>query len=182
MDLILGRRLGLAHPKSLRVQALARTFTAPQAFGDRVELNDPTELSAYLTDEHGASKIHWFDPTLQIPYLLHILRHDKSLSDLWEGVKPRQLTEAELEDVSALVGRTYSQLSIYEIGDYKDHDVVPYFRATSHGETYGAEEMGLGELSLLFMYWMLGRISPASALLIEEARDFYCAPFSANAD
>lgn len=165
-------KVGPSAPEVLRVQAVARTFTPPDAVGDRVELNDAESLSAHLTDEQGASKVHWFDPTLQIPYLLHILRHDKSLSDLWEGVKPRQLTEEELEDVSALVGRSYSALSIYEIGDYKDHDVVPYFRATSHGETYGAEEMGLGELSLLFIYWMLGRISSSSVLLIEEPETF----------
>lgn len=165
-------KVGPDTPEILRVQASAHSFVPPHAVGEQIELSDSNALSAHLTDEHGASKIHWFDPTLQVPYLLHILRHDKSLGDLWEGVKPRQLSLAELEEVSAIVGRSYSALSIYEIGDYKDHDVVPYFRATSHGETYGAEGMGLGELSLLFFYWMLGRISPASVLLIEEPETF----------
>jgi len=129
-------------------------------------------ISECLKGAEGDNLVYWFDPTLQIPYLLHLLRHDSSLSDLWEGVSPRKLNTEELSDLSSLVGRSYVAAEIYEIEDYVDHNVVPYFRVTSHGVTYGAEDMGLGELSLLFFFWLLGRVSDNSVLLLEEPETF----------
>ena len=139
---------------------------------NRDSINSIEILSESLKDSEGEHLVYWFDPTLQIPYLLHLLRHDASLSDLWEGVSPRKLNAEELSNLSSLVGRTYDAAEIYEIEDYRNHKVVPYFRVTSHGVTYGAEDMGLGELSLLFFFWLLGRVGDNSILLLEEPETF----------
>lgn len=156
----------------LEVSAVVQDYADGSPVSAPYTVNNSAQLSERMRDSTGASRIHWFDPTIQIPYLLHILRHDKSLSDLWEGVAPKVLAARELEEVSGLVGRTYSKLEILEILDYGDHDTVPYFRATSYGETYGAEAMGLGELSLLFFYWSLSRTTYGSILLLEEPETF----------
>jgi len=164
--------VGPAAPAVIAVSAMVRLSQEGGELGDAVELTRLDEIAAHFVDGDGGSTIHWFDPTVQIPYLLHILRHDQSLGDLWEGVKPKRLDGEALAEVSGLVGRSYSALEIYEITDYKDHAIVPYFRATSHGDTYGAEDMGLGELSLLFFFWMLGRIAPGAIFLLEEPETF----------
>lgn len=143
-----------------------------EKIGDRFEVNSASDLSEALKDSSGESKVYWFDPTIQVPYLLHLLRHDRSLSDLWEGVGPRRLSAIELEDISGLVGRVYSEAEFYEIADYQGHEVIPYFRVTCCGEKYASEDMGLGELSLLFLYWMLGRLRFGSVLLMEEPETF----------
>jgi len=156
----------------LEVSAVVQDYADGSPVNEPCTVNNIAKLSDRMRDSSGTCRIHWFDPTVQIPYLLHILRHDKSLPDLWEGVAPKVLSAGELDDVSALVGRTYSKLEIFEILDYGDHDTVPYFRATSYGETYGAEAMGLGELSLLFFYWSLSRTNYGSVLLLEEPETF----------
>ncbi len=156
----------------LEVSAVVQDYVGGSPVSEPYTINKIPQMSERMRDSSGTCRIHWFDPTIQIPYLLHILRHDKSLPDLWEGVAPKLLAASELEEVSALVGRTYSKLEIFEILDYGDHDTVPYFRATSYGETYGAEEMGLGELSLLFFYWLLSRTTYGSVLLLEEPETF----------
>lgn len=165
-------KVGPLPPTVINVSAILYPVDVNGNIGERLEVTNSEDLSEALKDAAGEPKIYWFDPTVQIPYLLHVLRHDGCLSDLWEGVSPRKLAVSELEDVSALVGRTYDSVEFYEVNDYGNHDVVPYFRATCNGETYGAEEMGLGELSLLFLYWMLGRISCGAVLLMEEPETF----------
>lgn len=154
------------------VAATIRRIVEDNALGELITLDTIELLSTELRDSTGESRIFSFDPTLQIPYLLHLLRHDSSLPDLWEGVSPKKLNTDELEEVSALVGRTYSSVDFYEITDYQHHEVVPYFRVTSNSETYGAEDMGLGELSLLFFYWTLSRVDQGSVLLLEEPETF----------
>lgn len=141
-------------------------------WGEPIAISGIEEISQELRDEAGESRIFSFDPTLQIPYLLHLLRHDSSLSDLWEGVSPKRLNTQELEEISALVGRTYSEAEFYEISDYQNHEVIPYFRVKCNAEEYGAEDMGLGELSLLFFYWTLSRLTPEAVLLLEEPETF----------
>lgn len=166
----------LAGPRPSHVDLVQATIRRKEVetedLGGTVELDGIDAVSAELRDENGESKIFRFDPTLQIPYLLHLLRHDSSLSDLWEGVSPKNLTTEELEEISALVGRSYSSVEFFEITDYQHHEVIPYFRVKSNAETYGAEDMGLGELSLLFFYWTLTRLSHGAVLLLEEPETF----------
>lgn len=140
--------------------------------GERFEVNSAFALSDALKDSSGESKVYWFDPTIQVPYLLHLLRHDRRLSDLWEGVDPKRLSASNLEEISGLVGRVYTDVEFFEIADYQGHEVIPYFRVTCCDESYGSEDMGLGELSLLFLYWMLGRLSFGAVLLMEEPETF----------
>lgn len=165
-------RIGPVAPIVNNTHAVLHRVLEGGKIGDEFEVNGAKELADYLKDPAGDCMIYWFDPTVQIPYLLHILRHDTSLSDLWEGVDPKRLKASEIEDISALVGRTYSSVEFFEIADYKEHEVVPYFRVTCNGSTYGAEEMGLGELSLMFFYWMLSRIGFGAVLLLEEPETF----------
>lgn len=162
-------------PKPSHIMGVAATFRRvgeDNSLGQPITLNSIDLISAELLDSAGDSRLFSFDPTLQVPYLLHLLRHDSSLPDLWEGVSPKKLSADELEEISALVGRTYSSVDFYEIADYQNHEVVPYFRVSSNSETYGAEDMGLGELSLLFFYWTLSRVTAGSVLLLEEPETF----------
>lgn len=164
--------IGPISPEVSSVSAVFRSLLEAQQVGDQVLYQDTSSLADALKDSSGACKIHWFDPTVQIPYLLHLLRHDSALTDLWEGVSPRKLNAEELADVSSMVGRHYDLIEIFEVADYAKHEVVPYFRATTAGSIYGAENMGLGELSILFLYWMLNRIGFGSVLLLEEPETF----------
>ncbi len=79
-----------------------------------------------------------------------------------------QLNEVELEIACYLVGKNYTAIEIFEISDYGEMDRFPYFRVTADGITYGSEEMGRGELSLLLTYWVLHDLPRESILILEE--------------
>lgn len=130
------------------------------------------QVSDALAKSEYSKRTRLFDPTLQIPYLLHLIRNDQNFGDLIEGVEPYTLNPKQLSEISWLVGREYQALSIYEIPDYQDHERTPYFIAKSNEIEYPAEEMGLGELSLLLAYWIFHSIENDSILLLEEPETF----------
>lgn len=131
-----------------------------------------TSAQALLTDEDGNRKVRIFEPTLQVPQLVLLIRSDRAFSDLLEGVEPKILSASEIGEVCYLVGRQYSDVRIFEITDYKDQKVTPYFVVTSGALTYGAEEMGTGELALLLLYWLVSQAERGSILLLEEPEAF----------
>lgn len=114
----------------------------------------------------------FIDPTFQIPELVRAIRSDNNFSDLLEGVEAAEFQGNELALISNLVGKGYQRVKVYEIENYAGYEVFPYFRVAVGGRDYGSEEMGLGELSLLKMYWALSSINRPSIVLIEEPETF----------
>jgi hypothetical protein len=130
------------------------------------------EIRAFLAPPGERLRVRTFDPTVQIPYLLHVIRSDKNFGDLYEGITPQSLAPEQLEELAYLVGRNYEKIEVFEIPDYGDHEITPYFRAKTVDGAYGAEDMGLGELALLFIYWTLLHIPEESILFLEEPESF----------
>lgn len=91
----------------------------------------------------------------------------ENFQDLLNGVTPQVLSGKDLEIINYIVGKEYTALSIYEIEAFSSEE-VPYFKCSSVEGEYGAEDMGLGELSLLCLYWLIERQDDGAILLIEE--------------
>ena len=162
----------LSLPGTIDEVTLVRRTVAGGAPPAEETIEGTTNIKAALAVTGEPPKASYFDPPLQVPHLLQLIRNDQNFSDLYEGITPQKLTPEQVEEVSMMVGRSYTDVSIYEIADYQDHETTPYFRVTSEGDTYGAENMGLGELSLLFAYWILLRAPEESILLLEEPETF----------
>lgn len=120
------------------------------------------------------------------------LNKTSNFAEVLESLDPKIAPQSQLNELSYIIGKNYENLETYEIEDYsleveKDEDyqsdenvpkkVFPYFKVTSEGITYNSETMGLGELSLFILFWMLHRISENSILLIEEP-ETYISPSS----
>ena len=121
--------------------------TAGDNYDGECSFVDPSDLAAKCLSQIGA---------------------DKNFGDLLEATAPVILDADELAVASYLVGKSYTEILMYEIADYAGFERFPYFQATSAGVSYGSEGMGRGELSLLLTYWTLRDLKKDSILILEE--------------
>jgi predicted ATPase len=142
----------------------------------------PTEKTCTFKDlvDGGAPPAVLVDPGLQVPHLLTTLRRDTNLHDLLEGINPISIVDNELKQVRELAGKDYQSIHIYEIDDYAELPVFPYFIVNYGGSEYDSLKMGLGEFSLLYMYWKLRNLPHETLILLEEPESF-AAPRSQRA-
>jgi predicted ATPase len=112
-------------------------------------------------------EIGWFDSSLitLIPQAIH---EDSDFQDLLQGIEPAPLSPDELEIARYLVKKEYTAIDIYEVTDYNEWAIFPYFRVTVGAMQYGSERMGEGELGLLLILSILRHLPPNSIFVLEE--------------
>lgn len=131
-------------------------------------LDLPAEVSAFLEDDSEESYVTYIDAAATAQRLIHLINNDSEFSTALEGLAPADDAEEIRFLRSEITGREYSRVSTFEIEDYADLSVFPYFKVTVGGTTYCSEEMGLGELCANYLVWALGRMRNDSLLLLEE--------------
>lgn len=80
------------------------------------------------------------------------------------------LEKAQLDQLNYIVGKQYEECLVTEIDDADE--VVPYFKIRAYGVNYDSLTMGMGEHSIFYLFWLLGKIEKNSILLIEEPETF----------
>jgi predicted ATPase len=125
-----------------------------------------------LTPEALGFEVTWIDSSFEIPDLIKLFRQEKNLEEALAQVGPIIYSSAELEDVSWLVGKTYSSCKVYELDGFYGRPVTPYFSVESDDRAYGMESMGLGEASLHYFFWALKRAESNSLILLEEPETY----------
>ena len=131
-------------------------------------LQDGASGAREVTGTHFSGEYQWLDPSSLAGRYISQIGVDKNFADLLEAVTPQHLDAEELAIANYLVGKSYSDVSIYEIVDYAGFERFPYFKTTAAGVTYGSDGMGRGELSLLLVYWTLRDLPRDSILVLEE--------------
>lgn len=92
----------------------------------------------------------------------------ENFSDLLDGVSAKTISAGvTLDLINYIIGKSYTGLEIFEYEGF-DGSEEPYFRCTCAEGNYGAESMGLGELSLLCLYWLVERQNTDSFIVVEE--------------
>lgn len=119
-------------------------------------------------------EIVWLNPGSYSALLQREFTLTRNFEDYLEGNPSRLFTADELKEISYLVCRDYSAVSVTEIEDYEHlagfegPEVLPFFSVTSGGASYRSEEMGIGEHALFLLYWYTRRIRAKSILFVEE--------------
>ena len=118
---------------------------------------------------------------------LIILRSRDDLDAMVEEYDDLGPNADRLDDLRRVVGRDYSAVEWYaleiEPSDQliaqrfswsRDQPLVPYFRADYRGLSYSSRDMGLGEFSVHFLFWILEqyRESTDLTLLLDEPDAF----------
>lgn len=125
-----------------------------------------------LNPESVDFEVTWIDTAFEIPELIGFIRKEQNLNEALAQVSPIVYSEAELAEVSWLVGKNYSSCCVFELEGFYGRTVAPYFAVESQGKQYGSEGMGLGEMSLHYLFWTLKRAEEKSLILIEEPETY----------
>jgi len=168
---------GQIEPPDSGIQSLDGIYFRDLSEEWRRRFKDDPDSDRKSTREQFDGVFLWLDPSYLANLYVNKIHQDQNFEDLLESITPQQLTGEELLLVSYLVNRRYDEIRIYEISDYEDFDVFPYFRASSAGSVYGSEGMGRGELSLLICYWTL-KNAPKNSILIVEDPETHVSPQS----
>lgn len=114
----------------------------------------------------------FLNPARESARQLRILDETTNLEELLAAYSARRYTGDQLNDVRFVLGKGYDWVESFEIPDFDENEVFPYFRVQLAGEVYGSESMGIGELSLLTLMWRLDSLDENSILLLEEPETF----------
>jgi len=70
--------------------------------------------------------------------------------------------------LSYIVGKKYDSVHCFELEDIYGFEAIPFFKVNSRGREYSSLGMGLGELCIFYLFWILNRIDNRSVIFIEE--------------
>ena len=131
---------------------------------ESVDVED-VELTSYL-----------FDPCVYVPNYLNFLSKQDNIEELLEQVGSKSYTEEQLKNINYLTNSRYESVVVWNIEDeFADHPILPYFRVVCDGIQYDSKTMGLGELALIYFFWLIERISgfdEKSLLFVEEPESY----------
>lgn len=113
--------------------------------------------------------VRYLDVSRSTEAVINTYSRDAHSADFIDGIDPIEFSESELRIASFLVGRTYEQISVYEVTDLSsDDDPIPYITVSTGGVSYGPDAMGRGEFSAIYLLWRFGTLEPNSVVLLEE--------------
>lgn len=117
-----------------------------------------------------------YDPCTLIPEIQALFSKQDNLEELLEGFSPVRLSGEELRLANFIANTSYSSVEIVNIEDeYTSFPILPFFIVCRDGVRYDSRDMGLGELSLLYYFWIIGYVSDSGRnclLIIEEPESF----------
>lgn len=135
-------------------------------------INTVEQLRTHLKHEKDDGFLYFIDPAESTAWITNLIRSDSNFRDLTEGISPLTLNPSDLAIVSALIGKNYNNLLIFEIDSIDGHPPFPYFEATYGSNMYDTLAMGKGEACLLYLFWAIKRLPRKSIALIEEPDAF----------
>lgn len=124
---------------------------------------------------------------------LIVLRSLKNLGEMKDELGRIGPDDTRLDDVQRVVGRDYASIDWYALdvgpeddksaekfrwgGNSDDNPLTPYFTVTYSGIEYDALDMGLGEFSVHFLFWILEQYKDHENLcLLLDEPDAYLPP------
>ncbi|MHC9295974.1 AAA family ATPase [Mycobacterium sp. LTG2003] len=139
-------------------------------------------LQSHLGDSSLMIDLHYL-----CEQALMILRSRIDFDDMTEEFTPLNLDEERLSDIARIVGREYEMVEWFSFEVEPDDDTVasrfrwssdqpsvPYFRVRYRGVEYTSRDMGLGEFSVHFLFWILEQYRDVKeiTLLLDEPDAF----------
>ena len=117
-----------------------------------------------------------FDPCTLIPEIQKLFVQQENLNELLESFSPNQLSADDLKLANFITNTEYSSIEIISIEDeFESFPMLPFFLVERGDVRYDSRDMGLGELSLLYYFWIIdyiGKSKSNSLLIIEEPESF----------
>ncbi|MGW5161093.1 AAA family ATPase [Nonomuraea wenchangensis] len=138
-------------------------------FHDGIQFSRSYDVSGDTDGDKVSLPIFYIDPAADTEDMLRTIRADAQAADLLEGLDPAPLPQDQVEMLSYILRRDYSEILVYEITAFSADDTpMPYFEVKSMGKNYSLPQMGRGELSATYLLWRLDSVPSGSIVLLEE--------------
>ncbi|WP_119717922.1 ATP-dependent nuclease [Cognatilysobacter tabacisoli] len=168
----IAQRGNYSRPHGGQVVRVSVEIAGQEAGAPSTELTSSVEIAGHFCPADGVRKVSLVDAGMHIPALLEFIKNDANFNDYLEGVEPARFSAPDSEAVAYIVGRTYQEILVFELEDTAFGCTVPYFRVQAYGVTYDSPDMGYGELAVLYLIWLFGRMEIGSLALVEEPEAF----------
>ena len=163
---------GLISDKSIRFQsAVFEAEWLVQGATQTTKNKVPSGLTAF-----------YLEPSRECTRIVEYLKGTSNIDELLEGLDANTSfdEQATKKGIENIIGKSYKSLKFYEVSEAMPHELgypFPYFVVELHnGSVYSNADMGMGELSCLYVIWFLSKfIESRSFLFIEEPENFISA-------
>jgi ABC-type lipoprotein export system ATPase subunit len=116
---------------------------------------------------YGVHFVDLLDRTLSI----QTFYSDKDILALKEGVSFFNFDKQDVEFISVICKKNYSSIRAYEI-EGEDDIIRPFFEVVVDGVSYDTRSMATGELSALYISWIVKFCAAYSIILLEEPESY----------
>lgn len=99
----------------------------------------------------------------------------ENIDELIDQYDENLIEDQQLEEINYLIGSEYDKVTVVEVDDEITYlGSIPFFKVQSSGVNYDSRTMGTGEHFLLYLFWMLEKISlgKVQIVLLEEPESF----------
>lgn len=140
-----------------------------------VEFDDKTYTCLNKSENTLLSQI----PDFEVAYFdyfyvtktLNFFWTQENIEEFVEQNEIRMIDEKQLEELNYLIGKQYKAISVVEFEDVMNYECLPYFIVEEVGCEYDSRKMGLGEFSLLYLWWYINRFEK-NIIVLEEPESF----------
>lgn len=138
-------------------------------------------LNAPCKRDLGFSSVRYLDPAKEVLRVLDLLNTVQNVEDyIEENEKSDLLCKKEvLSSINDIVGKRYRSVFFYEVSDSEiseDDYVFPIFEVElDNGLTYRMQDMGMGEICILYIIWFFKTIDKGSIVFVEEIENYISA-------
>ncbi|MDG5855649.1 ATP-dependent nuclease [Clostridium beijerinckii] len=130
------------------------------------------------TEDIG-SLSEWFESETMIKYIqtgssvncMSRFKKEKSIEEYFDSTEEELFTKRDLENISRIIGKDYDSCKAYMIEENMLYESMPFFIVNSNGIEYDTRNMGVGEHSVIYIYYYLKNMNN-SILLLEEPENF----------
>lgn len=134
--------------------------------------NADGEQTVAYPDSYAGVNAVYFDHSEACQTQLQAIGEANDIEELKDQVEFGVLGNQDQREIRRILGRDFSEIEVAELDSVREDKVIPYFRITRDGISYESEDMALGELAVLTLFWMINRLDAGAVILIEEPENF----------
>lgn len=121
----------------------------------------------------------WFDTEGEIKYIktgssvncMLRFKSEKNIEDYLDSTEEELFSKKDLENISQIIGKRYEECKAYMIEETSLYKSDPFFIVKSKEIEYDTRNMGVGEHSVIYLYYYLKNMKN-SIILLEEPENF----------
>lgn len=142
-------------------------------------LSKNSNIKITQESEYNFDNVHYLEPSQECTKIINYIKVTNNFDELLDGLEENlSFNNKDFKTgINKILGKNYKKITFKEIDGAIDDDYTfPYFEVElNSGIKYTNENMGMGELSALYIIWFLNYCEKHSFVFIEEPENYISA-------